>query len=336
MVFLFNACEIIHPQKFNTPPWQPEILGPLVNTSPGINQIIQFKNTATSYSVYIGDANVPAGNSPIPAISNLNLPVHSFPVSGAFKSITLDSGTLNFSLQNGFPIDIKAGTVITLVNAVSHTQILSNTLSADISAFGNYTMSPPANMAGITIEDSIQLVITNFGSDGSINPITVSDTDHFTLTISLQNPYIRVCTLIGSDTITIKDTSAFSLLGYTISTDVVSGTLTIFSVNRLPFTSDLQIYFLDNTQAITDSLFTQYFTVHAAPTDINGNVSGTTQDSVSIPLNDSVKLQNIKNADHVISYLHLKTVANPAGVIVTKDEVMNLILVGDLNVRLKK
>ena len=336
-IFLFlNACEIIHPKKFNLPPWEPEILGPLVNTSPGINQIIQFKNTAVSYSVFISDAGIPSGTASIPSKSNLTLPIHTFPLSTSFKSITLDSGTMNFSLQNGFPIDIKAGTVVTLVNATSQTVILSNTLPSDIPALGNYTMIPPADLSGKTIEDSVQLVITNFGTDGSVNPITVNNTDHFTLTISLQNPSINKCTIAGNDTITIKDTSAFSIQGYKITTEVVGGTLTVFSTNRLPITSDLQIYFLDTAYVIRDSLFKQYFIVNAAPTDGSGNVTGTTQDSVSVALTDTAKLSNIRNARHIISYLHLKSVPNNSGVTITKDEAMNLILVGDLFVKLNQ
>src|ERR1019366_2167378 len=89
ILILFNGCEFINPKKLNLPPWQPEILGPLVNTSPGINQIIQFKNTATSYSVYITDAGLGGGTQTIPAITNINFPVHTFPVSTSFKSITL-------------------------------------------------------------------------------------------------------------------------------------------------------------------------------------------------------------------------------------------------------
>ncbi|MFN8277588.1 MAG: hypothetical protein U0T84_08900 [Chitinophagales bacterium] len=109
----------------------------------------------------------------IPAISNIPVPPFGFDASQYFQTVTLSQGTLQIVFVDSLPIAVdnlqfqiknNSGGVI-VSDVISHINPFS-------SAYRNY------NLAGKTVESSVQLQVTNFSSPGSNGSPVLIDTNN--------------------------------------------------------------------------------------------------------------------------------------------------------------
>ncbi len=91
---------------------------------------------------------------------------------------------------------------------------------------------------------------------------------------------------------------------------VQSAEMKIISVNRIPGTINMQIYFRNANKKIIDSLFSSSKNLLAgAPVDADGNVNGTNKQEFLIPI-DRAKLDRIKDAKDMVLGTTLSTSNN--------------------------
>jgi hypothetical protein len=327
LLVVMASCKF-SPNNINVPNWNVNLLGPLVNTSASGNNIVQINSLSGTASVslkQLGYTNT--GFVTVPAIPPINLQPFHFQFFNAFQSLTLASGTMNFILTNNLPVILRAGAHVVIMDSVSRDSIFSVTIPVDIAGYGGTYMMPTGkDMSGITIENNLNLIATNLSTDSSAGPITVAGNESFSVKAFISNPTFQSCVLYN-DSASFRDTAAFSLQGSKVKTDVQSGTITTFITNNLPVDINLQFYFmLDDRATIIDSLFDN-------PAFIPARISA------AIPSKDSVettitptKLSNMNEARYIVSSFKVKNVTS--GVVISKTDSINFLLVGNLQVQL--
>ncbi len=327
LLIVIASCKF-SPNNINIPNWESNILGPLVRTNATGNNIIQMKTLSGTASVTLKAlGNSIPGTGTIPPVSGLNLPPFHLQMFNAFKSLTIESGMLYFTLTNHMPVTLKAGTRIAIIDSISHDTLMSVLLLNDVSAdTGFYSIPNGIDMAGKTIESSLSMLITNLSTDSSAGPVTISGNESFTVSAYIKNASFLSCT-VGNDSAVFRDTTNFNLQGAKVKTLVTGGTITTFLTNGLPFDMNLQFYFMgpDKTYII-DSLFDNVTTI---PARLGASFPST--DSLVCIISDS-KLTNLNNARYVISSLQVR---NISGLItLSKSDSIQLLLVGNLKVQL--
>jgi hypothetical protein len=113
-------------------------------------------------------------NATISAFNGFSTPPYAFDGSSYFKTMTVSQGRLGFWVINHLPVDL---TNISYEgrNATSNTLILSD----NIPFIPRYdSVYQDKDLAGKTIEGSINFKITNFNSPGSTTPVLLDTSDY--------------------------------------------------------------------------------------------------------------------------------------------------------------
>lgn len=150
--------------------------------------------------------NAHGSNSAIPPINGLTY--GPIPVDGSafFESVTLDSGYMDITLNNGFPTGLSD--IDFEIRNESDNSLVGAENFANVTAGGTETRT--IDLAGKTIEGALLGNILNMDIDGTSSPVPIDTSDAVNVTITVRDMKVNSATAIfpAQNIIEIGDTSA--------------------------------------------------------------------------------------------------------------------------------
>ena len=139
---------------------------------------------------------------------------------------------------------------------------------------------------------------------------------------------------IIANNLTLTDTVAFNL-SKPSSYEINHGTLTLLADNGFPFSANTQIYLLDNSGHISDSLIIANKTIASAPLDANNKVISKVRSVLLIPVSGK-KLDKLYNTKKIKIVARFNTENQPSYIKIYSDYSLNMKLTGDFNMTVNK
>ena len=340
ILLLFYSCKLNTKQEI-TPNWNTFILGPLVKASLTLENFSNLENIHATQTIRLSDIEAAnpkdgfpgnlSGTTVIPAVSNIPLGPYSLDLTSAFTQAIFDSGQFYFVITNGFPVDVKKGTVITFTQNGS--PFASYTLDSNITPNGGvYRLNPPVSLIGRTMYPQMSLNVT-FSSDGSGGkPVTFNSNDYVTIEVFLSDVKAKSISVKPGNSFQISDTTNFQLSGDVIKANTVSGNFITHFGNGLPLEFDAQAYFLDENKNLIDSLFTSPTLI--GPANIaNCQTSSVHQTLDTVPYNTK-KQTTLNNTRYTWLNFTIKSLGNCAELTITDTDTLEVQIVGDLKLNI--
>ncbi len=131
-------------------------------------------------------------------MSNIPLPIpipafnYSFNADTLFQTMTLDSGTLAFSIYNGFPVKLN-NLNYTLTDSVSNTIITTGVIPVIDSG---QTVTQSTSLAGKTIGSHLLISISGASTSPTTSPVYIDTTDQIVATLNIFNLYPSTATAV--------------------------------------------------------------------------------------------------------------------------------------------
>ncbi|HTA26723.1 MAG TPA: hypothetical protein VK809_02965, partial [Bacteroidia bacterium] len=263
--------------------------------------------------------------------SSVAFPVFNKIVAG---SLSLQNVNVNLTLSNGFGVD--ASLILSQLSSYnSHTNTTVNLTDAGVI---NSTIN--VNRATETHNPNapVNPYVTNFALNPSNSnilawldnlPTTVSYALNVTTdplgNVSGFNDFayygyginsainITIPLSLIANNLTLADTLAVNFAGSGSPTkQVKSGKLTIYASNGFPFSAGLQIFLLNQNNAVSDSLFIPSQTIMGGMVDpVTGKVTGAENSVLTISL-DAVHTQELFNTKNIILYARFNMGSSPS------------------------
>jgi hypothetical protein len=332
MLLVMASCKFA-PDAINMPNWQVNVLGPLINATASANQVVQLTTLKGSVFVSMKQLGIAVDTThTIPATGYQNLPAYNFKLFNSFKSLILETGTLYFTIQNKMAVPLNISTRIRICN---HTDtlhpLLDHTIAENVNAYsGSYPYTIGVDLSGKTLEDSLLMLISHVSTDTSNGPVYYTGDESFEVDAFVEGGTLYSGT-IYNDSLEFRDTTAFSVQGYKVKTVLESGIITTFITNGLPFDVSVQFYFMaENKVTILDSLFDVGTTVNARMSAAQPSL-----DSVAFTITND-KINHLNEAKYICSDVRVRstTTGLNAGITLAKTDSLNLLMVGNLMVKL--
>lgn len=223
-------------------------------------------------------------------------------------SLGLDSLRMKFTVENYAGVDLR----FTVNNLWSRSQRTAQTLYLNHPIVGTsvninraaYSNSYPPSIPQINswtfdnsnsnVVEMMEIMPEFLGYDFSIytNPLgNVSGNNDFLYTQFGINATFDIDLPVNfyADNIVLVDTVDVDFSGVEAD-DVQNGVLTVYASNGFPFDAGVQIYLLDATNSIIDSVVAAPGTIYSAPLSNSGGyffANGSTNSIVKIPLNET-------------------------------------------------
>lgn len=263
----------------------------------------------------------------------------------AAGTVNFESIDVNLSIENGVGADAR----ITMNELVS-----SNSRSGNKAALAHNIMGSPVNITrsldnnGTVIPSIYNIALTSTNSNikqfvenlpdslkfrlkYEINPLgNASGSNDFGYHDKLLDTKLNMhipLSVIAND-LTLADTLDFSLPAD--ADNINGGILYLHADNGFPFTAQPQLYLLDDSLQITDSLVAQTNVILAPPLNANYVCTGTTKTILSVPIN-SEKLNKLRIAKKMLIIIKFNTSGQPNYVKIYSSYKMQVKAVGDFN-----
>jgi hypothetical protein len=334
LLFLFS-CNLKQDHELE-PDWDAQILGPLVKEDLTINEIPDIDSFAYVNAFSLEKDFGITQKEPIkdvPEIGPLSLPPNHLDLTETFKSAEVESGEIYFVLTNNLPFDVKPGVIVKISQSGDPigTSLVNHTLPSGLPGNGGVYKMPALNLNNKILLPELDLQILNFATQKSTNSDTLDPSKEFKIEVYIDKLKFKSITLSQGNTFNVEETVDLNLKGTDINAQSLSGKLFTFANNGMPLKFSLQLYFLDGSYTVLDSLFNTDPTIQE-PVIANGVTVTPRETKITTELNEA-KANKIINAE----FLRIKfNAVNPPDVTINKDNLLKFQLTGDLDVAIKK
>ncbi|MCR6637900.1 MAG: hypothetical protein NVV82_02600 [Sporocytophaga sp.] len=335
LLFLFS-CNLKQDHELE-PDWNAQILGPLVKEDLSINEVpdidsFAYVNAFSLEKDFGITQEMPIKN--VPEIGPLSLPINHLDLTETFKSAEVESGEIYFVLTNNLPFDVKQGVIVKISQSGDPlgAPLVNDTLPLGLPGNGGVYKMPPLNLNNKTLLPEMDLQIINFATKKRTDTDDLLDpSKEFKIEVYIDKLKFKSITLSQGNTFNVEETVDLNLKGTDINAKSLSGKLYTFANNGMPLKFSLQLYFLDGSYTVLDSLFNTDPTIQE-PVIANGVTVTPRETKITTELNET-KANKIINAE----FLRIKfNAANPPDVTINKDNLLKFQLTGDLDVAIKK
>jgi hypothetical protein len=172
-------------------------------------------------------------------IPNLNFGPELLDGSAYFDEMTLDSGYMDITIDNGLPTSLS--NIEFEIRNQDAGNIVVDTLFDFVAAGGSETRS--INIAGNSVESFLEAIVTNFTVDASAGAVLIDTSDAITVTVATRDLKVYSAKAIfpAQNILEFKDTNLMSNVG---STKVTRAIAKSGSVNvRIESTIEDTLYF---------------------------------------------------------------------------------------------
>lgn len=319
--------------KYNDLPVSGNWLLPLLKGNISPVSLTALNNKTFDFSVWADEVGLNSGeplSSPVPiTISNAG----SFPIetTDLVESFTLDSGRVNLSIMNNFPVTIKSGSIISLITSASAVPVIQLELPEDLASGLSQVYSFDIGQKHLSHELFLnvdKLIIDSF------NHVMFAGSE---LQMSIQFVDMSVAELgiAAQKNYEIRDTVEFnnSMIEYDdydqmLTDSTINATINFTALNHLPVNVTFQVYFFDwTTNEIIDSLFSPNILVDAAE-DSAEPIEAQQKTKIY-----KSRIDRIKTATQVIYALNLDTYQQHSGTkTITREQTLTLKASGDIRI----
>ena len=233
---------------------------PLIKTRVTAEQVSSLENVKLNTTAEFEDPNefiFIDDSQPVPAISGQSVgPLLLEDEDDYFSTAQADSAILKVYVENNFPINMKAGSIIRITNTTNTDIVFTGVLERDIAAFSNDSIVVEQYQGTPFIDNDLFLYIDNFSSDGT-NGVTQSFAGG-SIKISFKIVAIRIVEVNfnANKLYDLSDTIDFSVgdEGQDDAQNINRAKMTLYVENGIPVNFFLQVYFLDGNYNLVDSL----------------------------------------------------------------------------------
>jgi|GEM_PF-2641992 hypothetical protein len=332
LLFLFS-CNL-KPDQDLEPDWDAQILGPLVKEDLTISNIPDIDSFAYiqgfSLEKDFGITQV-VPIKDVPEIGPLTLPPNALDLTETFKSAHIESGEVHFILTNDLPFEIKPGMKIQIRHAGTTEPLVEQTLDTGLPGNGGNLYISSVKLENKTLLPELELLILDFATNKSPDADLLDPSKEFKIEVYIKELKFNSITLSKGNTYNVEEIVDINLKGTNINAESLSGQLFTFANNGMPLRFNLQLYFLDGSYTVLDSLFNTDPTIQE-PVTAGGIAIAPVETKIITDLTEH-KADKIINAE----YLRIKFRAvNAPDVTISKDNLLKFQLTGDLNVAIKK
>lgn len=193
----------------------------------------------------------------------------------------------------------------------------------------------PLTVSNSNIKPMIENLPDQFGYELQIitNPLgNISGSNDFVYYDKLLNAKLNMeipLSLVATD-LTLVDTLDFKISTNNGNQNINSGTLTLFADNGFPLDASLQMYLLNESGAIIDSVFSYINTIDEAPVNSSYRAIGKKLTKLVVPLSES-KVLRMYSAKKAIIKVKFNTSAQPNYIKIYSDYKIDVKVVGDFN-----
>ena len=256
-------------------------------------------------------------------INNNNIGINGFIKSGNIK---LDSVKLNLDIINYIGADEQVylnyfsshnthtGTTVDLFapsfvkNYLNINRAYINLMLADSLIPTHHSVQLDKNNSNI--KDLIENIPDKFNYDVKLllNPLgNNSGGNDFVFRDKLINTHLQIIMPLrfATNQLVLADTVPFSISNATNFDPIGLTNLTLIADNGFPFNFNVQLFLLDNTKSITDSMFVPDM-IKAAPYDVNYRATGTQRTEIKIPV-DANRKQRLLSVQRIGIRLQFNT-----------------------------
>ena len=144
-------------------------------------------------------------------IPNLNFGPEILDGSAFFDEMTLDSGYMDITIDNGLPTSLSD--IEFEIRNQGAGNIVVDTLFDFVAAGGSETRT--INIAGKTVESFLEAIVTNFTVDASTGPVLIDTSDAITVTVTTRDLKVFSATAIfpAQNIIEVGDTNQLTGIG---------------------------------------------------------------------------------------------------------------------------
>ncbi len=323
------ACNF-NPDQLIPPQWDTNFIGPLVRVNASLDDILNIGDQQFSESFSICDLLMQpncSGSIIIPPIPSTDLPESDISYTDIYNLITLDSGIISLTIDNGLPINVTSLTIE--IRNDDNSLVVGWNLDSVLSANGgSRTFSD--DLQGRTLTSNFKIRFLNFSSDGSGGVVSINPNQSLGFVFDVIALKVGEVNLVPGNRFSLGDTTEFELDdGIIINSEPLTGSLNFICDNGFPAAFSVQAYFLNEAKdMVLDSLFP------------SGIVFPTQADSVTIlttEINEE-RILKMKAASFVVSRMDWVAVSDPPGLnqaILDKTDSLKITMVAEIKVRVK-
>lgn len=317
-------------------PYQGEWLLPLVRSEISLQQLSKLQRIRLSTELAPDSLGMEEGSTV--DITPLHVPrIGPFPLEVASFLVEVQAriGELEVLIENGFPIDISAGTLVELRNVpdpdLPSALLYSVALPHDLRSGGTYTASLAS--AHVVVYDTLFVYLKDVRSPGGTNITVEPSSLRISLTIDLRS--VDLFRARTNEYFGVRDSFALNIADDLDGrTDLASGHLALYADNGLPVQGDLQLFLYDASGTLLDSLFRSPFPLMGGRTDPSGRTIFTASTSDTLAVNEA-RMERWRDCRSAVVALQVNTAGYPGTSVEADGEAMlKLQLVGDLRLNI--
>ena len=197
----------------------------------------------------------------------------------------------------------------------------------------------PLNTTNSNIKPMIENLPNKFGYSMQIitNPLgNVSGSNDFIYSDRLLKATLKMeipLSLVANN-LTLADTLDLNISQNDGTQNIHEGTITLFANNGFPFDAKLQLYLLNESNVVTDSIFGYANTIVEAPINSSLRVIGKKLTKITLPVSES-KMNLLYDTKKVVMKIRFNTSAQPQYIKIYSEYSIEVKLVGDFNYTIK-
>ena len=208
--------------------------------------------------------------------------------------------------RTGTSVDLFAPSFIQNYLNINRASI--NPMLADSLIPTHYSVQLDKNNSNI--KDLIENIPDKFIYDVKLllNPLgNISGGNDFVFRDKLINTHLQIIMPLrfATNQLVLADTVPFTISNATNFDPIGLTNLTLIADNGFPFNFNVQLFLLDNTKSITDSMFVPDL-IKAAPYDVNYRATGTQRTEIKIPV-DAIRKQRLLSVQRIGIRLQFNT-----------------------------
>lgn len=262
-------------------------------------------------------------------------------------TLDLEDVDFNFKIENPIGMDARlfvnnissintrTGTTINLANSMIGSTININRAAESAGIVYPTYANFPLNTTNSNIKPMIENLPNKFGYSMQIitNPLgNISGSNDFIYSDRLMKASLDMeipLSLVATN-LTLQDTLDLNISQTDGTQNIHEGTITLFANNGFPFDAQVQMYLLNESNTVTDSIFGYANTIVEAPINAALRVIGKKLTKITIPISES-KMNLLYDTKKVVLKVKFNTSAQPQYIKIYSDYAIDVKLVGDFN-----
>lgn len=262
-------------------------------------------------------------------------------------TLQLEDVDFNFKIENPIGMDARlfvnnissintrTGTTINLTNSMIGSTININRATESGGIIYPTYANFPLNTTNSNIKPMIENLPNQFGYSMQIitNPLgNISGSNDFIYSDRLMKASLdmEIPLSLVANNLTLQDTLDLNISQTGGTQNINEGTITLFANNGFPFDAQLQMYLLNESNAVTDSVFGYANTIVEAPINSALRVIGKKLTKITIPISES-KMNLLYDTKKVVLKIKFNTSAQPQYIKIYSEYSIDVKLVGDFN-----